>query len=55
MQRIDVRAIARHRADVASGAAQSRDDQEILMPADQRRHRFAPFQHEGGRRRHRRS
>ena len=48
-ERIDVGAVAGHRADVAGGAAQSGDEQEILVAADQRRHRFAALEHEARR------
>ena len=50
-ERVDMRRIARHGADVAGGAARARDEQEILVPPYQRRHRFAALEHETGRRR----
>jgi hypothetical protein len=52
-ERVDVGAVAGHRADVAGGAAQPGDEQEILMAADQQRHRFAALEHEAGRGRRR--
>ena len=51
-ERIDVGAVARNGTDVAGGAAQSGDEQKILVAADQRRHGFAALQYEtrgGGR------
>ncbi len=49
-ERIDVRAVAGHRADVTGGAAQSHHEQEVLVAADQGRHRLAALEHEAGRR-----
>src|SRR5262249_55175047 len=48
-ERIDVGGVAGHRADVAGGAAQSGDEQKILVAADQRGHRFAALEHEARR------
>src|SRR3981189_995575 len=48
-ERIDVGAVAGDRADVAGAASQAGDEQEILVAPDQRRHRFAPLEHEARR------
>ena len=47
--RIDVGAVAGHRADVARGAGEAGDEQEVLVAADQRRHRLAAVEHEARR------
>jgi hypothetical protein len=38
--------VAGHGADVAGGAAEPGDEQEILVPPDQRRHRLAAVEDE---------
>ena len=50
LERKDVGAVARHSADVVRDAAEAGDDQEILVRADQLRHRFAAIEHDAGHR-----
>ena len=49
-ERKHMRLVAGHRADVVGGAAEPGDDQEILVPADQLRHRVAAVEHDAGQR-----